>query len=302
MCGKNKRRSEIEEKIELEAVKEVEVIPVNVTAEDVKKYLCPAATDKEIFMFINLCKYQRLNPWIREAYLVKYGTQPATIITGKEAFMKRAQHNPRYAGHKAWTTGTVPQLTATAEVFVRGYQVPISVIVDYNEYVGKKADGKPNRMWATKPKTMLRKVALVQALREAFPDDFGGMYSPEEINTVDMDKLPCGNVRKEELQEPMSTEELSLAHDSQENVAEAEKEIVDKDQKKKEPSKPEPAKNGILLGRIEEYREELNDDKMFFSILGAGFGCETVEELSLKDRAEFTTRIARTIKDLEKNG
>ena len=29
---------------------------------------------------------------------------------------------------------------------------------------------------------MLKKVALVQALREAFPEDFGGMYSEEEIN------------------------------------------------------------------------------------------------------------------------
>jgi hypothetical protein len=28
---------------------------------------------------------------------------------------------------------------------------------------------------------MIRKVALVQALREAFPEDFGGLYSPEEM-------------------------------------------------------------------------------------------------------------------------
>ena len=28
---------------------------------------------------------------------------------------------------------------------------------------------------------MIRKVALVQALREAFPEDFGGMNAPEEI-------------------------------------------------------------------------------------------------------------------------
>jgi hypothetical protein len=28
---------------------------------------------------------------------------------------------------------------------------------------------------------MIRKVALVQALREAFPEDYSGLYSPEEI-------------------------------------------------------------------------------------------------------------------------
>ena len=32
---------------------------------------------------------------------------------------------------------------------------------------------------------MIRKVALVQALREAFPEDFQGMYSAEEMNVVE---------------------------------------------------------------------------------------------------------------------
>ena len=44
-----------------------------------------AVTDQEVAMFLNLCKYQRLNPFLKEAYLVKYGNQPATIVTGKEA-------------------------------------------------------------------------------------------------------------------------------------------------------------------------------------------------------------------------
>jgi hypothetical protein len=30
---------------------------------------------------------------------------------------------------------------------------------------------------------MIRKIALVQALREAFPEDLAGMYSPEELDT-----------------------------------------------------------------------------------------------------------------------
>ena len=32
---------------------------------------------------------------------------------------------------------------------------------------------------------MIRKVALVQALREAFPEDLAGMYSTEEMNVDD---------------------------------------------------------------------------------------------------------------------
>ena len=36
---------------------------------------------------------------------------------------------------------------------------------------------------------MIRKVALSQALREAYPDDLGGLYEPEEINTIE-EELP----------------------------------------------------------------------------------------------------------------
>ena len=45
---------------------------------------------QEIVMFINLCKYAGLNPWLKEAYCIKYGNEPATMVVGKEAFTKRA--------------------------------------------------------------------------------------------------------------------------------------------------------------------------------------------------------------------
>lgn len=27
-------------------------------------------------MFLNLCRYNHLNPWLKEAYLIKYGDKP----------------------------------------------------------------------------------------------------------------------------------------------------------------------------------------------------------------------------------
>ena len=59
------------------------------TADTVKNYLVSgngAATDQEVMMFIELCKAQRLNPFIREAYLIKFGNSPANIgiVTGKQ--------------------------------------------------------------------------------------------------------------------------------------------------------------------------------------------------------------------------
>jgi len=59
----------------------------------VKQYLVNGdegkITDQEIQMFLELCKYQQLNPFLREAYLIKYGNAPATMVTGKETFLKR---------------------------------------------------------------------------------------------------------------------------------------------------------------------------------------------------------------------
>jgi phage recombination protein Bet len=151
-------------------------------------------TDAEIMKFIALCSFQNLNPFLREAYLVKYGNQAAQMITGKETFLKRAAKHPKYQGHKTGIDINDGEMKAWAEVFVEGYTVPIRCEVDYIEYVGKNKDGSTNKIWKEKPKTMLKKVALCQALREAFPDDFGGMYSPEEINTLDMETLPAANV------------------------------------------------------------------------------------------------------------
>src|SRR5699024_3015705 len=77
---------------------------VNLTMNTVKQYLvrgqADKVTDQEVVMFMNLCKYQKLNPFLNEAYLVKFGND-AQIITGKEAFMKRAEQNDKYEGFKA---------------------------------------------------------------------------------------------------------------------------------------------------------------------------------------------------------
>ena len=157
-------------------------------------------TDQEVMMYLTLCRYQHLNPFLKEVYLIKYGNSPATIVTGKDLFMKRANRNPNYAGKKAGIivaskeNGAVTEREGTvyipeteeliggwAKVYIKGHSEPEYASVSFNEYAGRKSDGTLNSQWATKPATMIRKVALVQALRAAFPEDFGGLYSPEEM-------------------------------------------------------------------------------------------------------------------------
>lgn len=176
---------------------------VKLSPETIRAYLVNGGgevTNQEVMMFLSLCRFQHLNPFLKEAYLIKYGSSPATIVTGKDVFTKRAKRNPGYAGKQAGIIvkdtesgevfereGTFYQPDAEkiiggwAKVYIKGYERPEYAAVSFDEYAGRTKDGKLNSQWSTRPATMIRKVALVQALREAFPEDYAGMVSPEEI-------------------------------------------------------------------------------------------------------------------------
>ena len=181
---------------------------VELDADTVRNYLTNGngkATDQEVAMFINLCKYQGLNPFLREAYLIKYDDKaPASTVVGKDAFTRRAAQIPECKG---WSAGVavVTQKNEYQEregtivfpgeklvggwctVCREGWQNPFKATVNLSEYNTGRS------MWAKMPATMIRKVAIVQALREAFPDKFQGMYDQSEMGadgTLPENELP----------------------------------------------------------------------------------------------------------------
>ena len=175
---------------------------VKLTPGFVKQYLVSGGgdvSDEEVVMFMSLCRYQHLNPFLREAYLIKYGSSPATMVVGKDVFIKRARRNDDFRGFQAGiivrnADGQIIEREGTfyqreyetlvggwAKVFIKGYDQPFYESVSIAEYEGKTKDGKANSQWASKGATMIRKVALAHALREAFPDETAGMYAQEEI-------------------------------------------------------------------------------------------------------------------------
>jgi len=182
----------------------------------VKRYLVSGkaelVSDTEVIMFMQLCRYQGLNPFLREAYLIKYGSSPATMVTGKDTFTKRAASIKECQGYNAGIIVGAERrkgsalfdgeilLGGWAEVFRENWREPLHVEVSLSEYMKKNSEGKPTRAWAEMPATMIRKVALVQALREAFPDKYQGLYDAAEIQTVDV-KLPDEPVKVEAVDE-----------------------------------------------------------------------------------------------------
>lgn len=167
------------------------------TLDDVKKYICPEATDQEAYMFMKLCEARGLNPFTNEAYLIKYGGGAATTIVGKDAFTRRAEMHPKFNGFKAgiivedaegnldfsregtfYVKGKEKLVGGWAEVWRKDRDKPFRMSVSMDEYDKKKSS------WNSMPGTMIRKVALVGALREAFPSEFGGLYDSAEMGAV----------------------------------------------------------------------------------------------------------------------
>lgn len=179
---------------------------VKISPAIIKNYLVAgngAVTDREVVQFLNLCRFQKLNPFLREAYLVKYGNADASIVTSIDLLKKRAFRNEHFKGYKAGIialaeNGTVTERIGTfklpTEKIVGGWakvetdnngEFEMSVSMD--EYIQKKKDGTVNSMWSSKPGTMVRKVALAHTLREAFPEELAQLYVSEEMPVSESD-------------------------------------------------------------------------------------------------------------------
>ena len=158
----------------------------------VRQYLVSGnaeVTDQEVVMFMQLAKYQHLNPFLNEAYLVKFQGKPAQIITSKEAFMKRANANPHYKGMDA---GIIVARGDEMQLLNGTVKMPSDKLIggwatvkrddreDTHVELSVEEFSKGQATWRSMPATMIRKSAIVNALREAFPQELGALYTEDD--------------------------------------------------------------------------------------------------------------------------
>lgn len=180
-------------------------------------------TMPEAVNFMMWCKHNKLDPFNSEAYLVKFGNQAAQQLVGKGAFMRRAEEDPNYEGFKAGVIllrdGQIVEQEGSfklpkdeliggwCEVYVKDKKNPVKSMVSMEEY------NKGQSTWKSMPLTMIRKVAIVQALREAFPTQLAGMYVEDEMgptkhesikNTINEVKQEIENTEQEPLDIPFA--------------------------------------------------------------------------------------------------
>lgn len=180
---------------------------ITLTPKTVQEYIVGSnagkITNQEFMMFASLCKARKLNPFLREAYCIKYSNnQPASIVVGKDAVLRRAILHPQYNGMESGLfvtdkdgniierPGTFKLPTETlvgawARVYRKDWEYPIYTSVTFDEVVQKTKDGKPNSNWSKQPAVMTVKVATVRALRDAFVEELAGMYEEVEMNYDD---------------------------------------------------------------------------------------------------------------------
>jgi phage recombination protein Bet len=137
------------------------------------------ATPDELKLFLYRCKNLGLDPLKPgQIYFIKYGTGPGSIVTGIDGFRSKAARSGKLSGIKR---GVIRDnkgkcIGAWAEVYRKDWNDCAREEVSLSEYNTGKS------MWAKMPETMIKKVAEAAALRMAFPDDLGGVYSEEEMD------------------------------------------------------------------------------------------------------------------------
>ena len=167
---------------------------------DVRNFICPKATDAECKIFLETCKQYHLNPFTKEAYLIHYDNKnedtASTIVLGKNCYMQMAERHPSFDGFEAGVIvltadgqllnreGSIVYDGGGGETLLGGWAKVYRkdrTRASYEEVKLSEYDtGKS--LWNSKKATMIRKVALVHALREAFPSTFGALYDESEVS------------------------------------------------------------------------------------------------------------------------
>ncbi len=160
--------------------------------------LATQLTEPEKLQFIEIAQAFGLNPFKREVHVAVYGEgeyRRLSIITGYEVYLKRAERTGALDGWRAWVEGEGDAMKAFVEIHRKDWSEPFVHEVYWPEAVQKKRDGSPTSFWSKQPRFQLKKVAISQGFRLAFPDELGGMpYDAAELpdaeNTLPASSTP----------------------------------------------------------------------------------------------------------------
>lgn len=161
-------------------------------------------SDMMVLAAWDYCQARRLDPLKKPVHIVKFWDQEAQgykeqILEGIASHRTTADRTGKYAGKDPVSFGPdVREKIGDLEMmFPLWAQVTIYKMVDgqrcafpgtpiyFREFYAAKKGGSPNQQWAKRPRHMLAKCAEAAALREAFPDELGGLPTADEMDGRD---------------------------------------------------------------------------------------------------------------------
>ena len=168
----------------------------NEQIELLKNTVAKGATDNEFALFAHLAKTYGLDPFAKEIFFMKYGNQAATIITGRDGYLKIANGRPEMDGIQSDSVcendrlsknndGTVDHAYGTPE---RGKVIGAYALVFRKDrsraayFYAPRAEynASSNPTWKKYPTAMIIKVAEACALKRAF--SISGLVTQEEMD------------------------------------------------------------------------------------------------------------------------
>lgn len=135
-------------------------------------------TESEKAQFLDICQAYKLNPIKKEVYGVKYKDK-FNLIVGYESYIKRAERSGRLDGWGVEVKGSGSDMKAVLTIYRKDFTKPFIHEVYLEEY------NTHQNLWLTKPRTMLKKVAIAQGFRMCFSEELGGIpYTSEELGDI----------------------------------------------------------------------------------------------------------------------
>ncbi|MGF3055645.1 RecT family recombinase [Microbacterium sp. YY-01] len=175
----------------------------------------------DIEAFFHQAKRSGLDPFARQIYMIgrrsKQGNQWVTKYTiqtsidgfrvirdRKGTFRGMEEHwcGPDGVWREVWLEEG-PPAAARITLYLDGFVKPVTAVARYDEYVPLK-DNRPTGQWGKMPALMTSKVAEALALRKAYPQDYSGLYTSDEMAQADR-----GDVAPEAVPVPVVTQEAA---------------------------------------------------------------------------------------------
>lgn len=163
--------------------------------------------DEEILKGLALANYLGLDPVKRQVHFVPFGNSVQLIVSYLE-YVKRAERSGKLNG---WQIQIVeqPEVKAKVTIWRKDWEKPF----EWEVYLKEAQRNTPT--WREMPLFMLRKVAIAQAFRIAFPEETGelpyeeaemeGVITPQQV--VIQPQQPQQHQQPQEITEPQALPE-----------------------------------------------------------------------------------------------